>query len=60
MINKLMLDDNNKYPIDVIVVWAVRARSTLHTCYGYHPNQLVLGKNPNFPSNMTSHGRHNS
>ena len=27
MVNKLMLDENNKYPIDVIVAWAVSAKN---------------------------------
>ena len=27
MVNKLMLDENNKYPLDVIVVWAVSAKN---------------------------------
>ena len=54
MVNKLMLDENNKYPIDAIVAWAVSAKNALHTCYGYSPNQLVFGKNPNFPSNLTN------
>ena len=52
MINKLLLDGNNKYPIDVIVAWAVSAKNALHSCYGYSPNQLVFGRNPNFPSNL--------
>lgn len=47
MINKLLLDKSNNYPIDVIVAQAVRA---LHNCYGYSPKQLVFGKNPNYPS----------
>lgn len=47
MINKLLLDKSNNYPIDVIVAQAVRA---LHNCYSYSPKQLVFGKNPNYPS----------
>ena len=48
------MDENNKYPVDVIVAWAVSAKNALHTCYGYSPNQLVFGKNPNFLSNLTN------
>ena len=33
MVNKLMLVENNKYPIDVTVAWAVSARNALHICY---------------------------
>ena len=50
MISKLLLDKSNKYPIEIVVAWAVCAKKALHNCYGYSPNQLVLGKNPNFPS----------
>ena len=47
MINKLLFDKSNNYPINVIVAWAV---SALHNCYGFSPNQLVFGKNLNYPS----------
>ena len=50
MISKLLLDESNKYPIEIIVAWAVSAKNVLHNCHGYSPNQLVFGKNPNFPS----------
>ena len=50
MINKMLLDKSNKYPIDVIVAWAVSAKNALHNYYGYSPNQHVFGKNPNYPS----------
>ena len=54
LVNKLMLDEKNKYPINVIVAWAVSAKNVLHTCYDCSPNQLVFGKNPNFLSNLTN------
>ena len=54
MVKKLMLDENTKYPTDVIVAWAVSAKNALHTCYSYSPNQLVFGKNHSFPSNLTN------
>ena len=50
MINKMLLHKSNKYPIDVMVAWAVSAKNALHNYYGYSPNQLVFGKNPNYPS----------
>ena len=50
MISKLLLDENNKFPIEIILAWAVSANIALHNCYGYGPNQLVFGKSPNFPS----------
>ena len=50
MISKLLLDESSKYPIETIVAWAVSAKNALHNCYGYSPNKLVFGKNPNFPS----------
>ena len=39
MISKLSLDKSNKYPIEIIVARAVRAKKALHNCYGYSPNQ---------------------
>ena len=48
MINKLLLDKSNKYPIETIVAWAVSEKNVLHNCYRYSPNQL--GKKPNFLS----------
>ena len=39
-----------KSPNEIIVVWVVSAKNTLHSCYGYSPNQLVFGKKINFPS----------
>ena len=46
--------DEKRFPIDVIVAWSVSAKNALNTCYGYSPNQLVFGRNPNFPSNLTN------
>ena len=50
MINKLLIDNSNNYSVDIIVAWAVSAKNALHNYYGFSPNQLVFGKNPNFPS----------
>ena len=41
-IEKLSLEHKNKYPIDVIIAWSVNAKNSLHNCYGYSPNQLIL------------------
>ena len=32
-IEKLILDNNNKYSIDVVIAWAVNAKNSLHNCY---------------------------
>ena len=50
MISNLSLAKSNKYPIEIIVAWAVSAKNALRSCYGYSPNHLVFGKNANFPS----------
>ena len=54
MIKKLKLDNDNTYPIDVIVSWAISAKSAPQTCYGFSPNQLVFGKSANLPSNLVN------
>ena len=33
-LSKFLLDDSNKYPIEIIVAWAVSAKNALHNCYG--------------------------
>ena len=50
LISTLLLDNSNKYLIEITVVWAVSTKNILHNCYGYSPNQLVFGKNPTFLS----------
>ena len=52
-VEKLILEHNNNYPIDFIIAWAVNAKSSLHNCHGYSPNQLVFGHNPSLPSVLT-------
>ena len=42
--------DDTKCPLDVAVTWAVSAKNALANVYGYSPNMLVFGRNPNFPS----------
>ena len=52
MIHKLLIDNNNNnnYSVNIIVAWAVSTKNALYNYYGFSPNQLVYGKNPNFPS----------
>ena len=38
--------------LDIAVSWAVASKNTLANVYGYSPNQLVFGRNPNFPSTL--------
>ena len=53
-IEKLILQHNSKYPIDVIIAWAVNTKYSLYNFYGYGPNQLVFGHNPSLPSILTN------
>ena len=39
--------------LNVAVAWVVSAKNSLANVYGYSPNQLVFGRNPNFPSILT-------
>ena len=57
MVYRLMLDQK-RFTIDVICVWSLSAKNALNIYYGYSPNQVVFGSNPNFQSNLTN-GRHN-
>ena len=36
--------------LEVALTWCLRAKNVLLNSYGYSPNQLVFGYNPNFPS----------
>ena len=36
--------------MELAVHWAVAAKNSLMNVYGFSPNQLVFGKNPNYPS----------
>ena len=35
--------------LDVAVSWSVSAKNALKNVHGFPPDQLVFGKNPNFP-----------
>ena len=39
-----------KCPLEIALAWAVNAKNSLHNVYGYSPNQIVFGRNPNLPS----------
>ena len=38
--------------LEVALAWCISAKNSLLNSYGYSPNQLVFGYNPNFPSVM--------
>ena len=48
------IQEENKFPLQVALSWAVAAKNALANVYGYSPNQLVFGHNPNYPSVLTS------
>ena len=52
MIQKLTLDNDNTYPNDVIVSWAISIKNALQTSYGFRPNQLVFRISANLASNL--------
>ncbi|CAF2215336.1 unnamed protein product [Rotaria magnacalcarata] len=51
MVLKILADV--KCSFSTALAWAISAKNTLHNAHGYSPNQLVFGKNPNFPSVLT-------
>ena len=51
MVTKTMED--SKCSLEVAVAWAVSAKNSLSNVNGYSPNQLVFGRNPNFPCVLT-------
>ena len=48
MVTKIVAE--TKCPLEIDLAWAVNAKNSLHKVYGYSPNQLVFGRNPNLPS----------
>ena len=48
MVTKIVAE--TKCPLEIALAWAVNAKISLHNVYGYSPNQLVFGRNPNLPS----------
>ena len=54
MVNKLMLNKNNKYPVEIIVACAVSAKNAWHNCFGKKPNFLSNSTNkPPAKANIT-------
>lgn len=42
--------EDTKCDLDIAVAWAVSAKNSLKNVNGFSPNQLVFGKNPNYPN----------
>ena len=49
MISKLLIYKSNIYSADIIIAWAISAKSELHDYYDFRPHQLVFNKIPIFP-----------
>ena len=47
-VNKVL--ENGICSLDVAIAWAVAAKNSLANVYGFSPNMLVFGRNPNFPT----------
>lgn len=45
---KIMEDINCS--VEIALCWAVNAKNSLQSVYGFSPHQLVFGRNPNLPS----------
>ena len=52
MILKLTSDTNCS--VENALVWAISAKNALHNNFGYCPDQLVFGRNPNLRSVLTA------
>ena len=48
MVDRILEDVNCS--IEVALAWALSAKNSLKNVFGYSPNQLVFGKNPNLPT----------
>ena len=48
MVDKIIADTDCS--LEIALAWAVNATNSLHSAYGYSPNQLVFGSNSNLPS----------
>ena len=48
MVKKVL--NETKCSLEIALAWAVSAKNSLENHNGYSPNQLVFGKNPNYPS----------
>ena len=45
-----MVSDKPNYSVETGVAWAIATKNSLKNVYGFSPNQLVFGKNLNFPN----------
>ena len=50
-VNKVIQDSNCS--LEMAVHWAVCAKNSLLNVHGFSPNQLVFGRNPNYPNVQT-------
>ena len=53
MIQKTMND--GVHELELAIHWCVAAKNSLQNVYGYSPNQLVFGRNPNYPAVYSDH-----
>ena len=59
IINKIT-DENPDIPFELAVHWGVAAKNSLANVYGFSPNVIVFGRNPNFPSVISNNPPANS
>ena len=52
MVKKILEDTD--CTLEMALAWAVSAKNSLENYHGFSPNQLVFGRNPNFPSCIDS------
>ena len=52
MVDRILEDVNCS--IEVALAWVLNAKNSLKNVFGYSPNQLVFGKNPNLPTAIGS------
>ena len=52
MLNRLLEEHNIE--LQVALAWSCAAKNALANVYGYSPNQLLYGHNPNFPSALNN------
>jgi transposase InsO family protein len=51
-VNKIL--ESNVCSLDIALAWAISAKNSLANVYGFSPNMLVFGRNPNFPTSFTN------
>ena len=56
LIGQMMIKviDDQKCPAEIALAWSLSAKNALKNVYGFSPNQLVFGHNPNLPSVIDS------